>query len=343
LKIARLTESDKETYGIVKNGSVTTKDEIVLQTGVPLPIKIKDFLFDGWYDEVKDKLSELPYKKSLSKFNILAPIPDPSKIICLAFNYSDHASEQKLEPPKEPVIFLKPRTALCGTNSEIICPNFVTQLDYEIELAVILGKTCKNVSENEAKNIIFGYMVFNDVSAREIQFGDKQFTRGKSFDFFAPCGPWITTSDEIANPQNLKLTPKNINSKTNIKFVNYEKKLPTILFSSKFFYIKSWRWIPLSHSEISLLTKSQRIIYFGNENTTDGLAIITDSEHFDKTMMITILSGSIIGLKEILFYIQNLAYEKNFKRIQVLTKLKSLPSNKDLENRLKFYLMKKKI
>lgn len=208
MKIARLIESNNETYGFVKDGYVSTKDEITYETGIPIPQSIKDFLFDGWYEEVKDKISKLPYKENLSKFTLLPPIPNPSKIICLAFNYSDHAEEQKLQPPTEPVIVFKPRTALCGSHSEIICPDFVTKLDYEVELAVILGKTCKNIDEEEAKKAVFGYMVFNDVSARDIQFSDKQFGRAKSFDTFAPCGPWITTADEIKDAQNLRLVTK---------------------------------------------------------------------------------------------------------------------------------------
>ena len=81
-------------------------------------------------------------------------------------------------------------------------------LDYEIELALIIGKDCKNISEEEAKKIIFGYMILNDASARDIQAKDKQFTRAKGFDTFAPCGPWITTSDEISDPHNLKMVTK---------------------------------------------------------------------------------------------------------------------------------------
>ena len=208
LKIARLLKSNKEMYGFVKDGRVATKDEITYQTGVPIPQSIKDFLFDGWYNEIKDKLTNLSYKQSLEDFILLAPIPNPPKIICLAFNYSDHAQKQNIEPPEEPVIFLKPRTTLCGTDSEIVCPDFVTQLDYEIELGVILGNVCKNVDKTDARDAIFGYMIFNDVSARDIQFSDKQYTRGKSFDTFAPCGPWITTADEISNPQDLKLVTK---------------------------------------------------------------------------------------------------------------------------------------
>ena len=208
MKIARLMQDGNETYGLVKDGNVATKDNIVNQTGVPLPFGIMDFLFDGWYEEIKDKISSTSFKDKLEEFRLLHPLPNPSKIICLTFNYPKHAKEQNYESTKEPVIFMKPRTTLCGTGSEISCPNFIKQLDYEIELAVIIGKTCKNVDEISAKNYVFGYMIFNDVSARDIQMQDKQFTRGKSFDTFAPCGPWITTADEIVNVENLQMTTR---------------------------------------------------------------------------------------------------------------------------------------
>ena len=225
MKIARLVRDGHETYGLIRDGEVATKDNIINQTGVPLPFSITDFLFEGWYDEIKDRMISTSFQDKLETFSILNPLPNPSKIICLTFNYPKHAKEQNYESTKEPVIFIKPRTTLCGTNSEIICPNFVKQLDYEIELAVIIGKTCKNIDETSAKNYIFGYMVFNDVSARDIQIQDKQFTRGKSFDTFAPCGPWITTSDEVTDPENLQMTTMvngqiRQNSSTNNMFIN---------------------------------------------------------------------------------------------------------------------------
>ena len=230
MKIARLSYENNETYGFVKGDKVSTKDEITYSTGVPIPLNVKDFLFDGWFDEIKNKISELPYEENISKFKLLPPIPNPNKIICLAFNYVDHAKEQGLQAPEDPAIVIKPRTALNSTNSDIVCPDFVTQLDYEIELALIIGKNCKNISVEDANNAIFGYMVFNDVSARDIQFKDKQFTRGKSFDSFAPCGPWITTKDEIKDPQNLKMTTKingelRQNSSSNNMFI----KIPEII------------------------------------------------------------------------------------------------------------------
>jgi len=208
MKIVRLLNGNNETYGFVNGDKVATKDEITFLTGVPIPLSVKDFLFDGWYDEIKNKIRDLSYKENISKYKILTPIANPNKIICLAFNYRDHAKEQDLEAPEDPVIVMKPRTALTSTESDIVCPDFVTKLDYEVELAVIIGKNCKNLSMEDAPSAVFGYMIFNDVSARDIQFKDKQFTRAKSFDSFAPCGPWITTADEIQDAQNLKLTTK---------------------------------------------------------------------------------------------------------------------------------------
>ncbi|ABX12206.1 fumarylacetoacetate hydrolase family protein [Nitrosopumilus maritimus] len=230
MKIARLVHENNETYGFVKEDKVATKDEITYLTGVPIPHNVKDFLFDGWFDEIKNKIQDLPYEENLSKFKLLAPIPNPNKIICLAFNYVDHAKEQGLTAPEDPAIVIKPRTALNGNNANIECPDFVTQLDYEVELALIIGKNCKNISVEEAQNVVFGYMVFNDVSARDIQFKDKQFTRGKSFDSFAPCGPWITTADEIQEPQNLKLTTKiNGELRQNSSTSNMFIKIPEII------------------------------------------------------------------------------------------------------------------
>ena len=230
MKIARLVRDGNETYGLIRDGHVATKDNIISQTGIPLPLNIMDFLFEGWYDEIKDKMSTAVFQNKLETFNLLAPLPNPSKIICLTFNYPKHAKEQNYESTKDPVIFIKPRTTLCGSGSEVRCPNFVKQLDYEIELAVIISKTCKNIDEISAKDYVFGYMIFDDISARDIQMQDKQFTRGKSFDTFAPCGPWITTADEITDVENLQMTTKingtiRQNSSTNNMFI----KIPSIL------------------------------------------------------------------------------------------------------------------
>jgi len=139
----------------------------------------------------------------LSDVKVLAPVASPPKIICLGLNYRDHAAEQNAPMPDEPVIFMKPRTAVIGPDEPIVKPAFVKELDYEAELAVIIGKRGKDITVEDAKNHIFGYTCFNDVSARDIQFRDKQWTRGKSFDTFAPMGPCITTTNQIGDPTNL--------------------------------------------------------------------------------------------------------------------------------------------
>lgn len=211
MKIARIRDSKvKETYGIIsKDGkSLVTKAEIQQQTGIPVPPSIKDFMFGGWLDEVKHQEGRLKYDHKVSSIELLVPIPNPPKIICLAFNYYDHARDAGLTPSDEPVIFMKPRTALNEPFKDVLCPSFVSRLDYEAELAVVIGKRTKNVPEDRAMESVFGYMVLHDVSARDIQFKDKQFTRGKGIDTFAPCGPWITTRDEVEDPQNLKITTK---------------------------------------------------------------------------------------------------------------------------------------
>ncbi len=208
MRIARLSNDDGQTYGMVRDGRVATRDEMTYLTGVPVPHSIKDFLFDGWYEEIKGVAGTLPYGRNVSEYSMLPPISSPGKIICMAFNYLDHAREQGMEAPSEPAIVIKPRTALNGTDSDIVCPDFVRQLDYEVELAVVIKERCRNVAVPDAMDMVFGYMVFNDVSARDIQFTDKQFTRGKGFDTFAPCGPWITTADEVADVHDLRMTTK---------------------------------------------------------------------------------------------------------------------------------------
>lgn len=212
MKIARirLKKNSMETYGIVSDDfkRIITKEHIQEDTGIPIPPKIKEFLFDGWLAEITNSDLKMDGGLSLEEVELLAPLPDPPKIICLAFNYYDHARDAGLTPSEEPVIFLKPRTALNTPHGDVISPSYVKRLDYEAEIAVIMGSQVKKVSEEQSLDSVFGYMVFHDVSARDIQFRDKQFTRGKGIDTFAPCGPWITTKDEIKDPQNLRITTK---------------------------------------------------------------------------------------------------------------------------------------
>jgi 2-keto-4-pentenoate hydratase/2-oxohepta-3-ene-1,7-dioic acid hydratase in catechol pathway len=228
LKIARVRDKKiGSTYAIISRNEnkLISKSEIQEQTGIPLPQSVKEFMFNGWLEEVKHYDNELKYEHKLEDVDLLTPLPNPPKIICLAFNYYDHAKDAGLTPSDEPVIFMKPRTALNSPFSDVVCPSFVKRLDYEAEIAAIIGKNIKKVEEEEPLESIFGYMVLHDVSARDIQFKDKQFTRGKSFDTFAPCGPWITTKDEISDPQNLTIITK-VNGETRQNSSSLKMVLP---------------------------------------------------------------------------------------------------------------------
>jgi 2-keto-4-pentenoate hydratase/2-oxohepta-3-ene-1,7-dioic acid hydratase in catechol pathway len=216
MKIARIKDTKiGYTYAIVSDDrkKLITKSEIQEQTGIPIPQSIKEFMFKGWLNEIKRHQISLMYNHRIEDIELLAPLPNPPKIICLAFNYYDHAIDAGLTPSDEPVIFMKPRTTLNSPFNDIICPSFVKRLDYEAEIAVIIGEDTKKVSESQALESVFGYMILHDVSSRDIQFKDKQYTRAKSIDTFAPCGPWITTKDEVTDPQNLKIITK-VNGET---------------------------------------------------------------------------------------------------------------------------------
>lgn len=127
----------------------------------------------------------------LSELELLPPT-QPSKIICVGLNYTDHARELGMTIPETPLLFLKPPSALTGHLGKIIYPDKTMQVEYEAELAVIIGKRCKNIRASDAGSVIMGYTCFNDVTARDLQKKDTQWTRAKSFDTFAPAGPYIT-------------------------------------------------------------------------------------------------------------------------------------------------------
>jgi acylpyruvate hydrolase len=133
------------------------------------------------------------------------PAVYPSKILAIGRNYADHAAEGGAELPKAPLLFNKLPNALSAHNAPILLPAISEKVDYEAELAVVIGKRAKVVSEQDALDYVFGYSLINDVSARDLQFGDQQWTRGKSLDTFAPLGPFITTRDEIEDVQALKI------------------------------------------------------------------------------------------------------------------------------------------
>ena len=154
--------------------------------------------------ETAIKDDNLP-KINRPEIEICAPIPQPNKIICIGLNYRDHVEESGAESPKSPIIFSKFNTCVIGANEAILLPQGSEQVDYEAELAVVIGKKAKNIAKETAMEYVFGYTNFNDVSARDFQFADGQWTRGKSCDTFAPTGEFVATKDEISDPHNLRI------------------------------------------------------------------------------------------------------------------------------------------
>jgi 2-keto-4-pentenoate hydratase/2-oxohepta-3-ene-1,7-dioic acid hydratase in catechol pathway len=136
---------------------------------------------------------------------ITAPIPRPGKIICIGLNYRDHAAESGMPIPKTPVIFSKFSTCVIGSGEPIVIPPGSVETDYEAELAFIIGRRASRVTGKSAMSHVFGYVNFNDVSARDFQFADGQWQRGKSCDTFAPMGEYVVTSDDIPDPQDLSI------------------------------------------------------------------------------------------------------------------------------------------
>ena len=136
----------------------------------------------------------------MEELEVLPP-SNPSKIVCVGLNYHDHAVEVNMKVPDEPVLFMKPPSAIIGQGGKIIYPRSSQRVDYEAELAVIIGKRCKNIDYDRACDVIAGFTCFNDVTARDLQSRDGQWTRAKSFDTFAPVGPFITPASDF-DPDN---------------------------------------------------------------------------------------------------------------------------------------------
>jgi 2-keto-4-pentenoate hydratase/2-oxohepta-3-ene-1,7-dioic acid hydratase in catechol pathway len=161
----------------------------------------------GWLDEDRIGLIEgnifgefrrLEPSINLKSVRLLAPIV-PSKIICVGRNYSEHAREQNVDLPETPLIFLKPPSSVIANDENIVIPPQSQQVEHEAELVVIVGKQCKWISVEECSKYIFGFTIGNDVTARDLQHKDLQWTRGKGFDTFCPIGPWIETELDPAD------------------------------------------------------------------------------------------------------------------------------------------------
>lgn len=183
MKVARFSSGTGARYGIIDG------DEIVVLTGDPM--------FNGF--ETTDE--RLP----LSEIKMLAPVIPRSKVVAIGRNYSEHAKELGNETPTEPMMFLKPNTSVVGPGDAIMLPPQSEHVSFEGELAVVIGSIAKNVAEADADSVIFGYTIANDVTARDLQKKDGQWSRAKGFDTFCPLGPVIETEFEVAS-QSIRTT-----------------------------------------------------------------------------------------------------------------------------------------
>jgi 2-keto-4-pentenoate hydratase/2-oxohepta-3-ene-1,7-dioic acid hydratase in catechol pathway len=139
--------------------------------------------------------------------DLLAPVARPGKIVAIGRNYREHTTEEGVEPPPAPLIFAKWPSSVIGHGADVCWdPGLTRQVDYEAELAVVIGRTARNIGVDEALGFLLGYTCLNDVSARDLQFGDGQWVRGKSLDTFCPMGPALVTADEIGDPQDLAIS-----------------------------------------------------------------------------------------------------------------------------------------
>jgi 2,4-diketo-3-deoxy-L-fuconate hydrolase len=168
----------------------------------------EDFFADNGLERLKEWYSNNAIKKNIipASSRLGSPVGRPSKLICVGLNYKDHAMETKAQIPTEPIIFFKATSAIIGPNDDVIIPKNSQKTDWEVELAIVIGKKASYVDENEALNYVAGYMLHNDYSERAFQLErGGQWVKGKSCDTFAPLGPFLATKDEIADVHNLNL------------------------------------------------------------------------------------------------------------------------------------------
>ncbi|MFV2195933.1 fumarylacetoacetate hydrolase family protein [Nocardiopsis sp. LOL_012] len=192
MRIARFASGDDVGFGLVESDGEGGEEYVSRLNGHPL---IGDITVTG-------------ERAKLADVRLLSPVL-PTKVVCIGKNYADHVAEMADvtgEATEEPVVFLKPSTSVCGPYDPVIHPSLSREVHYEGELALVVSRPCRQVPRERAKDVIFGYTVANDVTARDLQRKDKQWTRAKGFDTFCPLGPWITTGMGVEEAQNLTLT-----------------------------------------------------------------------------------------------------------------------------------------
>lgn len=206
MKLARFTVNGQTSIGLVQADTVVELNRVLSSA----PESIQEVLAGGaeLRSAINNALASAPQGHPLASVRLEAPIPTPQKYLAIGMNYHDHAEEARragVPVPQNQLWFNKQVTCITGPFDPIYKPRVSDKMDYEAELGVVIGKRCRYVSEADARSVVGGYFVCNDVTARDWQFKSPTFTLGKSFDSHGPIGPWITTDDEIADPHNLEM------------------------------------------------------------------------------------------------------------------------------------------
>src|SRR3954447_25710103 len=167
------------------------------------PVGLRRLIEEDRLDELAEWTKLAADAEPASVMRLVPPVPDPDKIICIGLNYRSHAAEAGIDPPEQPTFFAKFRNALAPAGATVTMPAASEKVDYEAEIAFVIGRRCKLVDPAEALDAVAGYMLLNDLSARDLQFATPQWMPGKVFDGSAPCGPALVTPDEAGPPEQI--------------------------------------------------------------------------------------------------------------------------------------------
>jgi 2-keto-4-pentenoate hydratase/2-oxohepta-3-ene-1,7-dioic acid hydratase in catechol pathway len=193
MRIATYRSDGGDFAGVLVDGGTIDAGGILGEE----PLRVRQLIAGGRLGELRERAGDAPAKGAVMEdVELLAPVPDPDKIICIGLNYRSHAEEAGIEPPEQPTFFAKFRNALAPPGAVVALPAASEKVDYEAEVALVIGRRCKEVDAAEAEDAIAGYTLLNDLSARDLQFATPQWMPGKVFDGSAPCGPALVTADE---------------------------------------------------------------------------------------------------------------------------------------------------
>lgn len=207
MKLFSFKTSDGIKLGIKSDKGMVNVEATAAKTGIAAPLTIDEVMASGQKgtEQLKNLCSQEAVFIEESGISFVPAVQNPEKIICIGANYRAHVEEANLDIPEYPIYFPKYRNSLAAHGEEIIPPADTEQVDYEVELAVVIGEQAKNITEEDALNYVFGYAIGNDLSARDLQFRSIQWLYGKAIDQFAPIGPYLVTADEVPDPQHLDI------------------------------------------------------------------------------------------------------------------------------------------